>query len=81
MTPTLRFLLRRLGQAIPIIIGIAVFNFFLLHMAPGDAVDHQVMPDEQYSIRFGGAHPEQDDTQKQSTGEIELPLPVSGAFF
>ncbi len=39
MPPTLRFMLRRLGQAIPIILGIAIFNFFLLHMAPGDAVD------------------------------------------
>lgn len=34
-----RFLLRRLAQAIPIILGIAVFNFLLLHLAPGDAAD------------------------------------------
>lgn len=51
MPPTLRFLLRRLGQAIPIILGIAIFNFFLLHMAPGDAVD--VLAGE-----AGGATPE-----------------------
>ena len=30
---------RRLLQAIPVIIGILVFNFLLIHLAPGDAVD------------------------------------------
>jgi peptide/nickel transport system permease protein len=33
----LRFILRRLVQAVPIIIGIVILNFFLLHLAPGDA--------------------------------------------
>lgn len=34
-----KFLRRRLLQAIPIILGIAIFNFMVLHMAPGDAAD------------------------------------------
>src|SRR5581483_9981386 len=35
----LSFALRRLVQAVPILIGIVVVNFLLLHLAPGDAVD------------------------------------------
>lgn len=35
----LRYLLRRLGQAIPIVLGIIVLNFLLLKLAPGDAAD------------------------------------------
>ena len=68
MTPTLRFLLRRLGQAIPIIVGIAVFNFFLLHMAPGDAVD--VLAGE-----AGGATPEYVAQLKAKFG-LDQPLHV-----
>ncbi len=33
------YLARRVLQAVPIVLGIAVFNFFLLHLAPGDAAD------------------------------------------
>jgi peptide/nickel transport system permease protein len=35
----LRFIARRLLQAVPTILVIVVINFFLLHMAPGDAAD------------------------------------------
>ena len=35
----LRYVIRRLIQAIPIILAIIVLNFFLLNMAEGDAVD------------------------------------------
>jgi peptide/nickel transport system permease protein len=34
-----RYIVRRLLIAIPIILCIVVINFFLLHLAPGDAVD------------------------------------------
>jgi peptide/nickel transport system permease protein len=34
-----RFLGRRLAQALAIVAGIAVINFLLLHLAPGDVVD------------------------------------------
>lgn len=68
MPPTLRFLLRRLGQAIPIILGIAIFNFFLLHMAPGDAVD--VLAGE-----AGGATPEYVAQLKAKFG-LDQPLHV-----
>lgn len=33
------FFARRLVQAIPVLIGIVLFSFVILHMAPGDAVD------------------------------------------
>jgi peptide/nickel transport system permease protein len=39
MPRVLRFVARRLVQAIPIILGIRVLNFLLLHLAPGDVVD------------------------------------------
>jgi peptide/nickel transport system permease protein len=35
----LRYLIRRLAQAIPIVFGIVVLNFLLLQLAPGDAAD------------------------------------------
>ncbi|QHJ00413.1 ABC transporter permease subunit [Xylophilus rhododendri] len=47
----LRFVLRRLLQALPILIGIAVLNFLLVHLAPGDAAT--VLAGES-----GGAPPE-----------------------
>ena len=34
-----RYVLKRLLQALPIVLAIVVVNFFLLHMAEGDAVD------------------------------------------
>ena len=34
-----RYIVRRLLQAIPAIFGIIVINFFVLHLAPGDAAD------------------------------------------
>lgn len=39
MNRVIRIVRRRLLQMIPVILGIVVFNFLLLHMAPGDAVD------------------------------------------
>jgi peptide/nickel transport system permease protein len=68
MPRTARFLLRRLAQAIPIIAGIAVFNFLLVHLAPGDAAD--VLAGE-----AGGATPEYVAQLKQRFG-LDQPLPV-----
>lgn len=34
-----RYIVRRLLQAIPAVFGIIVINFFVLHLAPGDAAD------------------------------------------
>ena len=48
---TLLYVLRRLAQAVPIILGIVVLNFLLLHLAPGDAAT--VLAGE-----AGGAPPE-----------------------
>jgi peptide/nickel transport system permease protein len=33
------FILRRLLQAVPVLLGIAVLNFFLVHLAPGNPAD------------------------------------------
>jgi peptide/nickel transport system permease protein len=35
----IRYLIRRLAQAIPILLGIVILNFLLLQLAPGDAAD------------------------------------------
>ncbi|BAF88649.1 ABC transporter permease protein [Azorhizobium caulinodans ORS 571] len=34
-----RFFARRLLQAVPVLLGIVIFSFVILHLAPGDAVD------------------------------------------
>ena len=39
LTKRLRYILRRLIQAIPVLLGIAIVNFLLLQLAPGDAAD------------------------------------------
>ena len=38
-TTLLRYLARRLAQAVPIVLGIVLLNFLLLQLAPGDAAD------------------------------------------
>jgi peptide/nickel transport system permease protein len=35
----IRYVFRRLAQAVPIVLGIVILNFLLLQLAPGDAVD------------------------------------------
>jgi peptide/nickel transport system permease protein len=62
------FMLRRLLQAVPIVLGIAVFNFLLLHLAPGDAAD--VLAGE-----AGGASPEYLARLKSDFG-LDQPLHV-----
>ncbi len=36
---TLRYVVRRLAQAVPIVLGIVVLNFLMLQLAPGDAAE------------------------------------------
>jgi peptide/nickel transport system permease protein len=38
------YLIRRLLIAVPIFFGVTVFNFFIIHLAPGDPVDIYVDP-------------------------------------
>lgn len=67
------YLARRLLQAVPIVIGIAVFNFLLLHLAPGDAAD--VLAGE-----AGGASAEYLATLKARFG-LDQPLYVQLARY
>lgn len=60
--------MRRVAQAVPIVLGIAIFNFMLVHMAPGDAVD--VLAGE-----AGGANPEYVEQLREQFG-LDQPLPV-----
>ena len=39
LPPTLRFIARRLLQAVPLMLAVVLFNFLLLKLAPGDAAD------------------------------------------
>ena len=64
----LRYVIRRLIQAIPIILAIIVLNFFLLNMAEGDAVD--VLAGE-----AGSATPEYMAELRAKFG-LDQPLPV-----
>ncbi len=68
MPRVVRYLAWRLLQAIPIVAGIAVFNFMLLQFAPGDAAD--VLAGE-----AGGATPEYIAQLKARFG-LDQPVPV-----
>jgi peptide/nickel transport system permease protein len=64
---------RRLLQAVPIVIGIVILNFLLLHMAPGDAA--MVLAGE-----AGGAPPEYVAQLRQQFG-LDRPLAVQLALY
>ena len=67
-TQILRYIIRRLFQAVPIVLAIIVLNFFLLNMAEGDAVD--VLAGE-----AGSATPEYMAELRAKFG-LAQPLPV-----
>ena len=67
-TQILRYIIRRLFQAVPIVLAIIVLNFFLLNMAEGDAVD--VLAGE-----AGSATPEYMGELRAKFG-LDQPLPV-----
>ena len=67
-TQILRYIIRRLFQAVPIVLAIIVLNFFLLNMAEGDAVD--VLAGE-----AGSATPEYMAELRAKFG-LDQPLPV-----
>ncbi len=64
----IRYVLKRLLQAVPVILAILVVNFFLLHLAEGDAAD--VLAGE-----AGSATPEYMAQLRQKFG-LDKPLPV-----
>jgi peptide/nickel transport system permease protein len=65
---TLLYVMRRLLQAVPIVLGIVILNFFLLHLAPGDAAT--VLAGE-----AGGAPPEYVAALRKQFG-LDQPLLV-----
>ena len=67
-TQILHYIIRRLFQAVPIVLAIIVLNFFLLNMAEGDAVD--VLAGE-----AGSATPEYMAELRAKFG-LDQPLPV-----
>lgn len=73
MNARLRFMLRRVVQAMPILLAIIVINFLLLKMAPGDAVD--VLAGE-----AGSATPEYMAELRAKFG-LDQPLPVQLATY
>ena len=68
-----RYVLKRLIQSIPVVVAILVINFFLLHMAEGDAAD--VLAGE-----AGSATPEYMEQLRQKFG-LDKPLPVQLAIY
>lgn len=72
-TKRFRYVLKRLLQAIPIVLAIVVVNFFLLQLAEGDAVD--VLAGE-----AGSATPEYMAELRAKFG-LDQPLPVQLALY
>ena len=68
-----RYVLKRLAQAIPVVVAIVVVNFFLLQLAEGDAVD--VLAGE-----AGSATPEYMAQLREKFG-LDQPLPVQLAAY
>jgi len=64
----LRYILRRVAQAIPVILAVVVLNFLVLQLAPGDAVD--VLAGE-----AGSATPEYIAQLREKFG-LDQPVPV-----
>jgi len=73
LSQQLRFIVRRLLHAIPILFAIVVINFLLLQLAPGDAVD--VLAGE-----AGSATPEYMEELRAKFG-LDQPLPVQLANY
>ncbi len=69
----MRYVVKRLLQAIPIVLAIVVLNFFLLQLAEGDAVD--VLAGE-----AGSATPEYMAELRAKFG-LDQPLPVQLAIY
>jgi peptide/nickel transport system permease protein len=67
------FLARRLVQLVVVVVGIAIVNFFLLRLAPGDAA--QVLAGE-----AGSATPEYLTALRKQFG-LDQPLPVQFALY
>jgi peptide/nickel transport system permease protein len=67
------FLLRRIAQALPTLLGVVLVNFCLIHLAPGDAVD--VLAGE-----AGAASPEHLARLRQQFG-LDASLPVQLAQY
>jgi len=72
-TKRIRYVLKRLFQAVPVILAILVVNFFLLHLAEGDAAD--VLAGE-----AGSATPEYMAQLREKFG-LDKPLPVQLAIY
>lgn len=51
LTAMLQFLIRRTMQIIPILIGVSLITFALIHMMPGNIVDSMVPPGSPESLR------------------------------
>ena len=72
-TQRTRYVLKRLLQAIPVVVAIVVVNFFLLQLAEGDAAD--VLAGE-----AGSATPEYMAQLREKFG-LDKPVPVQLAIY
>src|SRR5215813_10880431 len=72
-TLLLRYMVRRLLQAVPVVLGVVILNFLLLQLAPGDAAT--VLAGE-----AGGAPAEYVQTLRTRFG-LDKPVPVQLALY
>ena len=69
----LRYILKRLLQAIPLLIGIATITFMMVHLAPGDPMDMYIEQRMQRDV-----DPEVIELLRKKYG-LDQPLPVQYA--
>src|SRR5215471_751201 len=72
-TLLLRYVLRRVVQAVPVVLGVVILNFLLLQLAPGDAAT--VLAGE-----AGGAPPEYVHALRERFG-LDKPVPIQLALY
>jgi peptide/nickel transport system permease protein len=68
----LGFLIRRVLVAVPVILGLTIVMFFLIHLAPGDPVEAFISP--------GSASPQFIEQARKNYG-LDKPLPVQYAIY
>src|SRR5574341_1290121 len=70
--PLLRYAVRRILQAVPLLLGIIVLNFLLIHLAPGDPV----------TIFLGDLGTSQEYVQSvRARLGLDRPLPIQLAIY
>src|SRR6266540_1242451 len=69
------YILRRLAISLPVLVGITVFTFFFINLAPGDPISAMIPPTERQRLT-----PEKLEARRKELG-LDKPLPVRYAIW